>query len=165
MVKISTQDNKIIDVDQKVACMSVIVKDMLTDLGDVPEQPIPIPNVSSEVYQLILEWCEHHKNDTPPAEEENEVKYKNSEDIAEWDKQYLKKICPTDQQNELLFKIILAANYLDIKPLLDLGSKCVANMIKGKTAEQIRQTFGLVNDFTPEEEEAIRRENAWADFD
>lgn len=52
---------------------------------------------------------------------------------------------------------------MDIKPLLDLGCKTVANMIKGKTPEQIREHFGLVNDFTPEEEEQIRKENAWAE--
>lgn len=34
---------------------------------------------------------------------------------------------------KLLFDIILAANFLDIKPLLDLGCKTVANLIKGKS--------------------------------
>lgn len=29
----------------------------------------------------------------------------------------------------------------------------------GKTPEQIRKTFNIVNDFTPEEEEAVRAEN------
>ena len=56
-----------------------------------------------------------------------------------------------------------AANYLDIKPLLDVGCKTVANMIKGKSPEEIRKTFNITNDFTPEEEEHIRRENEWAE--
>lgn len=33
----------------------------------------------------------------------------------------------------------------------------------GKTPEQIRKTFNIVNDFTPEEEEAVRAENRWAE--
>ena len=37
----------------------------------------------------------------------------------------------------------------------------VANMIKGKTPEEIRRTFNIKNDFSPEEEEQIRKENAW----
>jgi hypothetical protein len=44
-------------------------------------------------------------------------------------------------------------------PLLDVGRKTVANMIKGKPPEEIRKTFNIQNDFTPEEEDQIRREN------
>lgn len=58
---------------------------------------------------------------------------------------------------------VQAANYLDIKPLLDVGCKTVANMIKGKSPEEIRKTFNIQNDFTPEEEDQIRRENEWAE--
>ena len=33
--------------------------------------------------------------------------------------------------------------------------KTVANMIKGKTPEEIRKTFNIKNDFTPSEEEQV----------
>jgi hypothetical protein len=59
--------------------------------------------------------------------------------------------------------VLQAANYLDIKALLDVGCKTVANMIKGKSPEEIRKTFNIQNDFTPEEEDQIRRENEWAE--
>ncbi|KAM3342327.1 SKP1-like protein 20 [Capsicum galapagoense] len=55
-----------------------------------------------------------------------------------------------------------AANYLNIKSLLDLTCQTAANMIKGKTPEEIRKTFNIKNNFTPEEEEEVRRETAWA---
>lgn len=55
-----------------------------------------------------------------------------------------------------------AANYLNIKGLLDLTCQTVAQMIKGKTPEEIRKQFNIKNDFTPEEEEEVRRENQWA---
>jgi S-phase kinase-associated protein 1 len=35
-------------------------------------------------------------------------------------------------------------------------------MIKGKTPDEIRKKFNIENDFTPEEEEEVRRENQWA---
>ena len=37
----------------------------------------------------------------------------------------------------------------------DVGCETVANMIKGKTPEEIRKLFNIVNDFTPEEEVRI----------
>lgn len=68
---------------------------------------------------------------------------------------------PRTHTNSILF-LSQAANYLNIKSLLDLTCMTVANMIKGKTPEEIRKTFNIKNDFTPEEEEEVRRENQWA---
>jgi len=42
---------------------------------------------------------------------------------------------------KLLFDIITAANFLDIKGLLDLCCKVIANIIKGKSPEEIKVTF------------------------
>jgi S-phase kinase-associated protein 1 len=110
------------------------------------DQAIPLPNVTGPILEKIIEWCIHHKDDPAPAAEDD-VKQKTVDDISEWDANFVK----VDQGT--LFELILAANYLDIKPLLDLTCKTVANMIKGKTAEEIRRTFNIENDFTPEEEE------------
>ncbi|KAK4984507.1 hypothetical protein LTR66_008477 [Elasticomyces elasticus] len=63
----------------------------------------------------------------------------------------------------MLFEIVIPANHMDIKALLDIGCKTVANMIKGKSSEEIRQTFNIQNDLTPKEEDQIRRECGWAD--
>ncbi|VVA28328.1 PREDICTED: SKP1 [Prunus dulcis] len=46
--------------------------------------------------------------------------------------------------------------------LLNLTCEVVADMIKGKTPEEIHKTFNIMNDFTPEEEEEICKENQWA---
>ncbi|XP_059072041.1 SKP1-like protein 1B [Cryptomeria japonica] len=77
-------------------------------------------------------------------------------DVKTWDKEFVK----VDQAT--LFDIIQAANYLNIENLLDLTCQTVADMIKGKTPEEIRMIFNIKNDYTPEEEEEVRRENQWA---
>ncbi|KAL8838087.1 MAG: hypothetical protein Q9176_005292 [Flavoplaca citrina] len=131
---------------------------MMEDLGDgVMEDAIPIPNVNEPVLRKVIEWCNHHRSDPPASTDDDSDSRKKTTDIDEWDQKFMQ----VDQ--EMLFEIILAANYLDIKPLLDVGCKTVANMIKGKSPEEIRKTFNIQNDFTPEEEDQIRRENEWAE--
>jgi len=106
----------------------------------------------------VLEYCQHYKSDNPP-DIEKPLKSTNMMDVVpEFDAKYI------DIENlEEIFEIILAANYLDIKPLLDLSCAKIASLIKGKTPEEIRKTFNIQNDFTPEEENQIREENKWAE--
>mmetsp|Transcript_12899 Transcript_12899/g.17930 ORF Transcript_12899/g.17930 Transcript_12899/m.17930 type:complete len:101 (+) Transcript_12899:30-332(+) len=75
-----------------------------------------------------------------------------------WDGEFVEQL---DQKD--LFELILVANFLDMKPLLALCCAKVACMIKGKNPDQIRGIFQIENDFTEEEEEAVRAENAWAE--
>ena len=65
--------------------------------------------------------------------------------------------------HDSVFHLTLAANYLDIRPLLDLCCAKIASLIKGKTPEEIRVNLNIVNDFSPEEEAVVREENRWAD--
>ena len=44
-----------------------------------------------------------------------------------------------------------------MKPLVDLTCRAIAETIKGKSPEEIRNTFNIVNDFTPDEEDQLRR--------
>lgn len=154
-----SNDNAIMEVDRVVIERSILIKNLLidTEVQSSREAPIPIPNVNEAVLRKVLEWCEHHRNDPPQAQDEESDARKKSTDIDDWDQKFMQ----VDQ--EMLFEIILASNYLDIKSLLDVGCKTVANMIKGKSPEEIRKTFNITNDFTPEEEEQIRRENEWAE--
>ncbi|RMJ21478.1 hypothetical protein PHISP_07654 [Aspergillus sp. HF37] len=154
-ITLTSSDAVDIFVDRDVAERSVLIKNMLEDLGDSGEA-IPIPNVNAAVLNKVVEWCDHHKHD-PPSTHDDDDSRRKATDIDEWDQKFMQ----VDQ--EMLFEIILAANYLDIKTLLDVGCKTVANMIKGKSPEEIRKTFNIQNDFTPEEEDQIRRENEWAE--
>ena len=56
---------------------------------------------------------------------------------------------------EKVYDIIAASNYLEIKPLIELGCAKVGSLMKGKSIPELRKMFNLVNDFTPEEEKAI----------
>ncbi|KAG8888360.1 hypothetical protein FRB99_004124 [Tulasnella sp. 403] len=150
-VTLVSSDNENFVVDKEVIERSDLIRSMLTDMDESDRPVFPLPNVNAGVLKKVLEYCDHYRGDPLPASDTTE--------ISEWDQKFLQ----VDQ--EMLFEIIRAANYLDIKPLLDVACKNVANMIKGKTPEEIRKllSFNLVNDFTPEEEAQIRKESEWAE--
>ena len=158
-IRLQSSDGETFPVDVEIARKSITIRTMLEDLGmedQDDDEVVPLPNVNAAILKKVIDWSTYHKDDPAPVEDDD-TKEKRSDDISNWDQEFMK----VDQGT--LFEIILAANYLDIKGLLDVGCKTVANMIKGKTPEEIRKTFNIKNDFTPEEEEAIRKENEWCE--
>ena len=154
----SDQPEALIELPTRVACQSVTIKNMLDDFGGETETPIPLHNVAAKILTKVVAYCTYHDANPTPVVAEGDAKKQDPDGgILPWDKDF----CNVDK--ETLFALILAANYLDIKPLLDVTCKTVANMIKGKTPEEIRKTFNIKNDFTPEEEEKVRKENEWCE--
>ncbi|XVF15960.1 hypothetical protein REPUB_Repub09cG0200700 [Reevesia pubescens] len=147
-ITLKSSDGESFEVDEAVALESQTIKHMIED--DCADNGIPLPNVTSKILAKVIEYCKKHvespKTDDRAADD----------DLKSWDADFVK----VDQAT--LFDLILAANYLNIKGLLDLTCQTVADMIKGKTPEEIRKTFNIKNDFSPEEEEEVRRENQWA---
>jgi len=158
-ITLRSSDGVEMTVEKEVAERSMLIKNLVEDMSDGSNivEAIPIANVNEAVLKKVIEWCTHHRSDPPATADDDSDSRKKTTDIEEWDQKFMQ----VDQ--EMLFEIILAANYLDIKALLDVGCKTVANMIKGKSPEEIRKTFNIQNDFTPEEEDQIRRENEWAE--
>ncbi|KAF9777199.1 S-phase kinase-associated protein 1A-like protein [Thelephora terrestris] len=133
MVLLITSDNEQFVVDKEAAERSVLIKNMLEDVGE-RDEPIPLHNVSSSVLKKVLEYCEHHRGEPLPTADDANVdeNRKRTTDIGEWDQKFI----TVDQ--EMLFKIILAANYL-ISSLYCIDVRC-------------KTLFNIVNDFTPGEE-------------
>ena len=140
-------------ISAKAAQRSQLVKGIIEDYPDDAE--VPLNNVKSGILKKIKEYLEHYQ-DSDPKEIERPLASQNYQDCVEaWDYEFI------NVDLDLIFEIILAANYMDIKPLLELASAKVASIIKGKTTEEIRKTFNIQNDFTPEEEQQILEENKW----
>ena len=155
MVTLISQEGEQLEVDQETVVISVLIKSMIDDSGT--EEEIPLPNVTMPILKQVIEFWENVKK-TPLAEIEKPLKTDNLRDIVpEWYADFV------DVEQETLFEIILAANYLDIKSLLELAWAKVATMIKGKSVSEVRNLFNIENDLTPEEEAQILEENKWAE--
>ncbi|KAK4740362.1 hypothetical protein R3W88_004059 [Solanum pinnatisectum] len=151
-ILLRSSDGEVFEVEEAVALESQTIKFLIED--DCAGSDIPISNVTSNILAKVLEYLKRHVEASSKTDDKDDKAAED--DLKVFDAEYVK----VDQKT--LFDLILAANYLNIKGLLDLTCQTVADMIKGKTPEEIRKTFNIKNDFTPEEEEEVRRENAWA---
>ena len=153
-----TSDNQEFTLPRGVAEQSILVK-QLTDEDDDNEVEVSVPiQLTSSIISMILPYLHYHY-EHPATPIPKPLPSKDMKDVAcEWDQKYL-----SDLNEDALFQVVLAANYLHIPSLLDLTCAKVATMIKGKTPEQIRQTFNIENDFTPEEEHMLREENKFCE--
>jgi S-phase kinase-associated protein 1 len=132
-VRLESMDEVVFEVDAKVARMSVTISHMLDDINDAESSAsaIPLPNVNGKILQKVLEYCRYHTENPSASSEPSSPPESNSSDFTKsafapcpWDKEFV------DVDQSTLFELILAANYLDIKPLLDLTCRTVAEMIK-----------------------------------
>ncbi|KAF9355620.1 hypothetical protein BGX26_006310 [Mortierella sp. AD094] len=128
-VELMSLDNEVFTLDAAFAERSDFIKNAIRDT------PINLPEISSSVLKKVTEYCQYHRNDPVFVEDETEDPHRRSNDLEEWDVRFFQV------DNGMLLKIILAAHHLDIMSLHDDGCKIVANMMKGKTAEEIRQMF------------------------
>lgn len=151
-VTLTSADGEAFRIPKRIAVMSDIIKSMLEE-GDTDD--IPLTDIKAPILAKVIDFMKHHADVRLP-EIEKPLKSANlSEIVPAWDANFV------ELEQEVLFELVLAANYLEIKSLLDLSCAKVASMVKGKSPEEIRRTFNIKNDFTPEEEQQVIEENKW----
>jgi S-phase kinase-associated protein 1 len=115
---------------------------------------VPLPNVKANVLAKVIDYCTHYKNVEEMTPITTPIKSPKIEEVVQqWYADFVK-----DLEKEFLFELVTAANYMDIKPLLDLTCLAVSVTIQGKTAPEMRAFFNINEDFNPDED-AARRNN------
>lgn len=158
IVKLVSKEGDVYDVPIAVAKMSTLVATTIDDDDDDDEvREIPLPNVKDAVLTKVIEYCTHYKEE-PMTPIQTPLKSSKIEDLVQpWYADFVKV------EQTLLFELVTAANFMDIRPLLDLTCLAVSVLIKGKPANELRALFNISNDFTPEEEAQVREENKWVE--
>ncbi|KAD0462161.1 hypothetical protein R6Q59_020989 [Mikania micrantha] len=108
---------------------------------------IQIPNVDSQTQAAVNEFIQNHRS---PDEE---VRTGAMNDL----RSFVERL-----EIGALMVLLKFASDANNSELLDVLCERMANVIKDKTVEEVREIFNITNDFTPEEEQAIRDEHAWA---
>ncbi|KAK3120248.1 hypothetical protein QOZ80_9AG0684340 [Eleusine coracana subsp. coracana] len=164
-ITLTSSDGKQFKMPQAAARLSSILADMIDDKGFTNDK-IPLPHISSHSLFTVIKYCDKHAAAaaTKPDANHNAIN-KNTmgntvtseETLEEWDRNLI-DILNTDA----LFDLINAANFLNIKDLYEITCQKVADMIKGKTPNQMREMFHVTEDFTKEEKEQMLKDNFWA---
>ena len=154
MIKLKSADKFEFSVEESVVRESEIVRAFIEEEEFDEDSFIPLPNVKSKPLSKIIEYCKkHQKFRARTAADTDDA----SNDAKAFDQEFVKDL--TDDE---LLELIMAANYLSVKDLLNLLSNKVADHIANKSVEYVRRFFGIENDYTPEEEAQLREANSWA---
>lgn len=153
MIRLRSSDGQELEVmEEAIAAASQTIKGALEKGGAA--DAIPIPDVTGRILSRVLEYVNRHFSD--PAADPLDYIPIADDPLKAFDDAFVQV------DNDTLFELILAAQSLAVDGLLDLTCKTVADQMRGKTIEEIRKKFQIVNDYTAQEEEDVRRENAWA---
>ncbi|KFK35210.1 hypothetical protein AALP_AA5G254700 [Arabis alpina] len=149
MIMLKSSDGEPFEIEEPVALQSETIAHIIED--DCATNEIPLANVKGTILSKVIEYCKKHVGESETCTDEAK------EELKKWDKEFM------EMDESTIFDLILASNYLNIKSLLELTCQTVADMIAAcKSADEIREKFQIENDFTPEEEERVRKENEWA---
>ncbi|XP_040377191.1 SKP1-like protein 5 [Oryza brachyantha] len=133
VILLISSDGEQFEVPEAAASLSRIVSHMIED--GCTENGVRLHNVACSVLVKIIEYCNKHAA----------AAMETAEDLESFDAEFF------DVDKTMLFDLIMAANYMDIKRLLYLATQHVADVIKGKSVDEIRKEFGIRNDYMPEE--------------
>ena len=153
-ITLISADNRKFEVSENIIKKSLLIKHMLNDYPD--NYQIPLKNVKGKILEKIIEYLKHYENNEPmeipkPLPDDDFKKYVN-----EWDYKYI------DLDLETTCEIIICANHMDIKSLLELASAKMAFIIKQNDKNKIRKDFKISNDLNPTEEEEMIKEETWS---
>ena len=141
IIKVKAVDGKLVELSTKAASKSSVLRGLIEDYPDNDELPLPANTVNGNELEKIKEYLIHYQDIEEPPKIAKPLKSNDFRECCEddWDYKFV-----GDNNNEIL-ALIRAANYLDIKPLLELLSAKVACKIRGTTTESIRKDFGIEN--------------------
>jgi len=136
---------------------SILFRFLLSYLDQDPTEDINVESIDSATLKSVVSYCEHH-NYTNPEPLRKPLPSNKLEDFLDaWDNEFV-----TGFDDDGLLNVVNAANFLDIKPLVDICLAKIACMFKGKSIEDLRKEYQIEQEFTPELEEEIKKEYPWA---
>lgn len=155
MVRFSTSDQKTVDVAEEVVRQSVLIKELLDDVGkENTLNVVPLPMVTSKIFEKIVEFMVHQSEKSNSGGDDDDDD--SNKTLDDWEEDFF-NTCDDDT----LLELLSASNYLDFPLLVDFAAKTFAERLKGKTVQEMRDMLHVENDLTEEEIRTIQEEHNW----
>lgn len=192
-VNVQTGEGEVHSVPTRVLNKFGMIKSIMESGDFNPDDIIPLAQVRSGCFQTIVEWTRQQVafEDTSPDHSSGQgtgngqsinhgkstgsgksINHSDSSANGHGDDlidHRVTDIPPCDivfiqsLRREEVFEMMEACNYLQLELLLQYLCKTVADWMDKLTVQQIWDQFGILSDFTPEENEQIKNENSWAE--
>ncbi len=159
-VKITSSDSDVIyELDITVATKSSYIEKTVSDLcqNGETELSLTFPHSHKSIEKLIEYMTYYTQYPMPQPYKYVDGKTDWETQLCEWDKQFIN----FDNRFEF-FEFFNLVNVVGMPSLMSLAAMTCAKQINGMTVEEMRSYFNVENDFTPEEEEELRKEFSWA---
>ncbi len=123
-----------------------------------PETEIPLPRVTKRALERVVRFCEYYQSKAVPKIDKP-LKTGNVTTIFQ--DEFLREFLqiPTPE----LYELLMASDFLVHKELEELIGCAIAAKIVGKSVDDIRKEFNIVNDLTPAEEKEIKEFFQWSE--
>lgn len=160
LCQLITQDGDTVVIGRDVARMCTVLADMIEEQDDDNDDPIPCPNIDTQTMLELVRYLKHHFG-KPIQEIDLPLQGQLFELIEDdFDVEFIKK----NDTIEQLCALLMAANYLNVKSVFDLVTSRLGELtVKDKSPEEVREMYGLSNDFSDEELDRLVDENVWCD--
>ena len=150
-----TSDGHTVEVEREIASKSEWVKNIVE--GSEVDDNIPLTVINKATLLKVIEYCTYINTNVPPQIDRPLRSNELSDIVDPWYAEFV------NLEQEVLFELILAANFMDIKSLLVLACAKVHSLMKGMTIPQVREYFNIENDFIQEEIANIMDDDRWAE--
>jgi ubiquitin-large subunit ribosomal protein L40e len=162
LVNLISKEGDSYEVGVKAAKISLLITRMADSGGGTIDDDIPLTVVPNAILEKIVEFMKHYNDEVMNTIAKPIVAATLSEVVQTW---YADFITSCDQPT--VFQLLLAANFMDIPPLLNLCGAAVVMSTKGKDTAGIQAVLGLDPKVDGPEAAAMRTDDQykWAELE
>lgn len=134
-----SSESTTLPITKEAARVSNLIASMLDD-GQCEDNEIPVLNQSHEVLQKVVEFAEYYAHNTPMVALSRPLPYTDLNKCVrpEWYAQFV-----LNMDAVMLQHVAMAANFLDMPPLLDLTCGAIAASLSDKSVDELCEFFSL----------------------